>query len=279
MDNTQYYVTPVDINKGEESGEFTLEKLIFLASLRGGDYSNGVGRIGIKYAILLALPSTSENATELKQELANELQKVEGDDLEEVPEEKPVPNFADEFVDCFTDRIRTSLIRSWDMRLAEDARKRRLREFSHRLSLYIRDHARKVFKRRFNLKKDIVIDEYATMHYMFPFINTNVFLFQPDSLNCCELEADCSSIQVPNNFLFQKFEAKSEENIIRENGNKTFDQVLCFKDGKIKQVITVSQTHPAVTHFPVPRSFTGNVKHVIFRLATDKSVPITITKD
>ncbi|RLV90886.1 Holliday junction resolvase YEN1 [Spathaspora sp. JA1] len=275
--SNEYYVTPVDLNNKPGNSNLTLEKLIFLASLRGGDYSTGVGRIGIKYAILLALPSNSEHAVELKQELQDEFITI-GDEFDQDLEGETAIDFAREFVECFTDGVRSSLTDSWNMRRPERIRNQRLQQFSQRLSSYIREHAKKVFKRKFTLIEDLKIDEYATMHYLFPFVNTDIYLFQPDSLNYCELEGDCSTIQIPDNWLFNKFKTKSEEKVVRENNNKIIDQVVCFDNGRISQIITLTEACPAVTHFYVPNSYSGNVKHVLFKLASDESVPIKITK-
>ncbi|RCK62379.1 Holliday junction resolvase YEN1 [Candida viswanathii] len=184
---TTYYVTPVDIEVVEKETGLSLDRLVFLASLRGGDYSTGVKKIGITNAKNLALCGTSRALFHTRVKSKVELKELKNGLTQESA--TAPPDFASEFVQCFV-KDRLPRLHPWELRLDPKTRRLKLAVFLSRMNYHLREHNRDVFGRKVTIDEDLKFDEYYTMVYLFPLINDKIPIFKPDTLGSGELEVD-----------------------------------------------------------------------------------------
>lgn len=191
----KYYVTPIEIDNIIEKTGLDRKRLILLASFRGGDYSSGIQRIGIKNATRLAQCGTA---------FAN----VKSSD------ENPLPDLANEFLKCFIKDISTGAFGYKEM-YNKPVRDKKLKQFTSLLRETINIRSREIFKRSLNLKHDVIINDYYTLLYLFPVVNEKLFMFMPGALSCGDIFETNSSLKLLNNYLNIKDGAN--ESIYRTN--------------------------------------------------------------
>ncbi|KAK6457436.1 uncharacterized protein RJT20DRAFT_40292 [Scheffersomyces xylosifermentans] len=180
---SKYYVTPVHLDRIEELTGLTTRRLVFLATLRGGDYSSGVDRIGIKNAQNLALcGSNFAQDDETNKELTR------------FPR---LPDLSQMLIGCFVKDEPERTVYIWDQIIDKFERKRRLADFCKLLNETIRNRSKLIFGRRFNPENDLLIDEYNTLLYLFPLVTSSVYKFLPQSLSFGELQAIDNDIRLP----------------------------------------------------------------------------------
>ncbi|KAI5963458.1 uncharacterized protein KGF55_002338 [Candida pseudojiufengensis] len=245
----KYYVTPVDMKNVEEKTGLNRERLVFLASLRGGDYSSGVSRVGKINAKNLALCGTSfsmfYNRKITKQE-EKELKKYN-------TTFEPPPDFAMELRDCFVKNDVVS-ISPWKYMKDRSTRKIAFDIFLRKMNDNLKQPNRHIFGRNLSVE-NLKFDEYYVLLYFFPFVNKQLPIFLPDTLSFGELKTDF------------KIEITSEEEMFRisEIEGMKFDEDTSF-------IVLGSN------ELFIPEDYEFNVRYIIFKLAT-KSEVIKITND
>lgn len=157
----------------EEITGLNRARLVFLASLRGGDYSSGVKRMGITNAKNLALSGTLFGKFYNRSLTKQELKEAKSVDL--VPTEPP-PDFAEELEVCFVKKDVIS-IHPWNARKDKQTREllfsRLLKSLNESLHISNRD----IFGRGVTITEKFVFDEYYVLLYFFPFVQTNLPVF------------------------------------------------------------------------------------------------------
>lgn len=175
-----YYVTPVDMAKVTKETGLDYQRLILVATLRGGDYSSGMNNIGITRATKIALCGTkfatffhlSPRKTRKKREIKFY---------------EPLPDFSKLLVDCFIDR---GCLNAFDpFALIKGARIRRmeLERFTNLLNQCINSRSRDIFDMNIKFPSPLFIDEYFTLLYLFPIVSPQLFKFVPYTLSFSEL--------------------------------------------------------------------------------------------
>ncbi|KAG7662041.1 uncharacterized protein J8A68_004429 [[Candida] subhashii] len=265
---TSYYVTPVDMSKVEKLTGMTRARLVFLATIRGGDYSTGLDRIGIKMATSLALCGTKfskyHTRTIYKQEIKE--QKKNGGI---VVIQEPPPDFANELIRCFVSENTCSLIKSWESRIESSIRRNKLKAFSHSLNEIVREQPRDVFGTAHKFDSNFIFDEYITMLYLFPLVNTNCHIFLPNTLNFGEFTSD-PILKVPSNAFFKTI--VGSECVRRQSNIENLDyfQELFFSNTTpiaISDIMSCGELPKSpVESLPVPETYRFNIKHIICRL-------------
>lgn len=249
----RYYVTPVNMKRIEETTGLTRTRLVFLASLRGGDYSSGVKRMGITNAKNLALSGTLFGKFYNRSLTKQELKEAKGVDL--VPTEPP-PDFAEELEVCFVKKDVVS-IHPWNARKDKQTREllfsRLLKSLNE--SLYISN--RDIFGRGVTITERFVFDEYYVLLYFFPFVQTNLPVFLPWTLSSGELEIN---FQISLGTTY-----KEELSRLSEVVNVEFDD-----DTSLIMLST--------DNLFIPKTYSWQIKYIIFKLASHTSL-VKITNE
>lgn len=174
LSSTDYYVTPLEMSEIVEVTGLDRNRLIMIAVLRGGDYSNGSEGIGITRAKELAMCGTTL--------LAN-LPRKKAQDF------GSFPDFTKDFIDSFLDlETRGQVLADpyYGMKSELD-RAESLVSFTSHMNEFLISDAKNIFGRATNLKEKIQIDDYYAMLYFFPFVNRCLFKFTPNSVSFGEL--------------------------------------------------------------------------------------------
>lgn len=252
---SSYYVTPVDMNKVEQETGLTTSRLVFLASLRGGDYSVGAKKMGIVNAKNLALSGTSksmyytENKSKIQlKELQKSPQKCKG----------PPPDFANELIDCVQSKDRSIKLHPWDLRLYPEARRSNFDSLLKKMNFYLKEQNRDIFGRKVTFQEEFEFDEYYTMLYLFPLVSDQVPIFIPDTLGSGELKSDLHIN------LLEKTKVSRISNAIKRN----YTQIV----GE-----PIDELPEKQTHLFVPKYYTWSIKHIICKLITHDSDWIKVT--
>lgn len=248
-----YYVTPVDIKVIEKETGLSVERLIFLASLRGGDYSAGVRKIGITNAKNLALCGTCRALYHSREKSKIELKELKKNQTQE--NTLPPPDFANELIQCFvSDRL--PRLHPWELRLEPEVRHQKFTAFLNLINYHIKENNRDIFGRKLTIDEGVEFDEYYTMLYLFPLINDRIPIFKPDTLGSGELKADQSI-----NLLGL---------LIR----------LSSCDGKYyKQNVGISirGLPNELKFFFIPSTYNWSIKYVLIKLLTHPSTSVKVT--
>ncbi|ODV77201.1 PIN domain-like protein [Suhomyces tanzawaensis NRRL Y-17324] len=169
---SRFYVTPVRMERVEQETGLTTPRLVFLASLGGGDYSKGVERIGVTNATKLALCGTSHAAFYHRKLLKKELKKSPNQNR------APLPDFSEQLIRCFTNVPAHKSISGWDLILPSSTRKIELAKFLDTLNSSIKSNSREIFGRLVTLSQGLVVDEYFPLLYLFPFVDSLPYKFR-----------------------------------------------------------------------------------------------------
>lgn len=174
LSSTDYYVTPLEMEQVTKITGLDRDRCVFIAVLRGGDYSSGSEGIGITRAKELAMCGTTL--------------------LLDSPRKRPqdfgsFPDFSKTFVNSFLDmdKRKSVLIDPYYAIKNELDRAESLASFTQHLNLFLEQDAKGIFGRATKLKDSIKIDDYYAMLYFFPFVSKKVFKFTPNSVSFGEL--------------------------------------------------------------------------------------------
>ena len=171
--SSDYYVTPVCISAISEKTGLTNERLVLLATLRGGDYSAGSEQLGIVRSTKLALCGTkfsSFNQNEVK------TSKQEGTD------------FSKKLRECFLKSDYSSdLHKGFKVCYSPSERRERLNSLTDFINECVCEYPKEIFGRNTTFRRPIYIDEYYTLLYMFPVVSSCLFKFIPSALSFSEL--------------------------------------------------------------------------------------------
>lgn len=248
-----YYVTPVDIKVVEKETGLSIERLIFLASLRGGDYSAGVKKIGIINAKNLALCGTRHAQYHTRVKSKVELQELKKNLIQE--NNVPPPDFASELIECFVND-RQLRLHPWEQRLEPRLRHEKFVKFLDRINYNIKERNRDIFGRKLTIEGDLKFDEYYTMLYLFPLINDAIPIFKPDTLGSGELKVD-ESLNI-------------YDELIRSSS--------C--DGKFyKQIVGIPMEGlpEEQNSLFAPKNYNWSIKYILIKLMTHDSSPVKVT--
>lgn len=174
LSSTDYYVTPLEMDEITGVTGLTRDRLIFIAVLRGGDYSTGSEGIGITRAKELAMCGTT---------MLSDLPRKQAQDF------GAFPDFAESFVNSFLDleTRRQQLANPYFGIKNELDRMESLRSFVNHLNSFLALDAKNIFGRNTKLEA-VKIDDYYAMLYFFPFVNTVLFKFTPNSVSFGQME-------------------------------------------------------------------------------------------
>ncbi|PVH17600.1 uncharacterized protein CXQ87_000491 [Candidozyma duobushaemuli] len=176
LSNTDYYVTPVRMEKITEVTGLDRNRLVLIAILRGGDYSTGAEGIGMTRAKEIALCGTN-----LLSSLPRKLTQDFG----------ALPDFSAMFSSTFInqEKVKAVSLQPWKNIKSELDRSDSLQSFNKYLDSALREQHKEIFGRQTTMKAEVKIDEYFALLYFFPLVNSKIFKFTPYSTSFGELEA------------------------------------------------------------------------------------------
>lgn len=182
---TDYYVNPVHMDDITHRTGLNRDRLLLVATLRGGDYSSGAQNIGITRASEIALCGS----TVLQQSPRKALQDFGA-----------LPDFTKMFVETFVDieNHRCVLTDPFFSLKTELERNDSLSAFNSHLSTFLQLNAKRVFGRMADMKAKITVDDYYALLYFFPLVNPKVFKFTPYSVSFSDLCCDNSDLHRVN---------------------------------------------------------------------------------
>lgn len=173
--SSDYYATPVWISAVSEKTGLTNERLILLATLRGGDYSAGSEQLGIVRSTKLALCGTKFSS-------------FNQDKVEQCKQEGADFDFSKKLCECFLKRDYSSdLHNGFRLCYSPSERRERLKSLTDFINECVCKYSKEIFGRNTTFRRPIYIDEYYTLLYMFPVVSSCLFKFIPSSLSFSEL--------------------------------------------------------------------------------------------
>jgi Holliday junction resolvase YEN1 len=275
-----YYVTPVDMTKVAKETGLDYQRLILVATLRGGDYSNGMNNIGITRATKIALCGT-KFATFYH--LSPRKIKKKG----EIKFYEPLPDFAKLLVDCFIDRACLNAFDPFALIKGARIRRMELEGFTNLLNQCINSRSRDIFDMDIKFPSSLFIDEYFTLLYLFPIVSPRLFKFVPHTLSFSELNAINNDLTVPESCFMHASEPKTWiESVSRFNDmleDKNIGSlVLSMLTDKLGNARIINCTSKNSQNFcgrrskyMIPDGYRYNIKSIITKLISWLSeVPI-----
>lgn len=188
-----YYVTPVDMQKVTRETGLDNKRLVLIATLRGGDYSNGMNNIGITRATKIALCGTK---FAVFYNLSPRKTKKYEKRLSE-----PLPDFSKMLISCFIEEENYSIFDPYALIKNLASRTLELRRFIGLLNRSIKSRSREVFDMDIKFSSELFIDEYYTLLYLFPIVSPKIFKFLPGSLSFGERNSISNDLHVPKSRL------------------------------------------------------------------------------
>ncbi|OBA23609.1 PIN domain-like protein, partial [Metschnikowia bicuspidata var. bicuspidata NRRL YB-4993] len=215
---TDYYVTPVHMSHVTKQTNLERNHLVFIAVLRGGDYSRGAESIGITRAKELALCGTTmlqKKARATAQDFGSFV------DLTKL--------FVDTFV--LPEKGSKILLDPYFGRKEVGDRHLSLIAFNSFLNQFLKEKASQVFGRVTKFEGTIQIDDYFAMLYFFPLVNTRVFKFTPHSTSFAEasiVAEDLSGVKIDSEVMRYNNVVSSTVigKLTIKNGVEFFEQYL-----------------------------------------------------
>lgn len=278
----KYYVTPVHLSKIESIYGLDTKRLIFLAALRGGDYSSGSNGVGILYATKLALCGT----TYIKNQ---KLSKVAMKELKILRNDKnlfELPDFASLAMNCFISPNCQHLLQANIPILNKDERERKLRVVVDLLNKTIHTKSRLIFNRLFS--GNLTIDGELVLLYLFPIVCSAIYKFLPCSLSGDE-NITCD-LHIPQEYRNRIPIAGSDQitrinNILPSNNDDIvgylhleYENVNCKL--KIKhQVLMVERGVNLAQEYTIPLHFDFYIKYMIIKILNKKYSTLESIKD
>lgn len=181
LSSTDYYVSPVYMDKIIERTGLDKDRLVLVAVLRGGDYDTGAVNVGITRASEIALcGSTMLSASPKKA----------------IQDFGAMPDFTRIFIETFVEIEKRHVVLTdpYYALKPEMDRSDSLAAFNDYLALFLRLNAKRVFGRMTNMKGNLAVDDYYALLYIFPLVNLKVFKFTPYSTSFSSLSADSQDL-------------------------------------------------------------------------------------
>ncbi|CUM68616.1 uncharacterized protein PRCAT00006343001 [Priceomyces carsonii] len=234
----KYYITIVDMSTVEQATGLNRERMIFLATLRGGDYSSGISKIGIKYATRLALCGTERYGL------------------------SKFPDFANWLIKCFV-KDKNDRIFGYSAIKDSQSRKGELKRLVNTMNQEIKQLSKQMFGRKLNLNYDLDINEYFTLLYLFPRVNRLLFKFVPHSLSFGHLNIVTDDIKVPLDGLIN-IEAGTSDVVKRMHNLENIGvlEIWFSTDGIEQKYMGYSESLLALY---IPESYYYSLKSIIMK--------------
>lgn len=247
--NHDFLVTPVRMAKVIEHTGIDHARLVLIASIRGGDYSSGMDKIGITRAVRIALCGTLFASFYSRSPSKTELKERKRRDFKQVVHVDPLPDFSQMLMECFVDPVQGVVH-------ALEAREAHLSRFLATLNASIADRSREIFERRAILPP-LSIDESFTMLYLFPRVSVTAAKFKPHSFNYGEGAANTipSGFDFNIKYLVIKLLSRPKlRQLVRLTKSKDLEGekfvLLKFWPGRIREVMLLSKQDKADGELP-----------------------------
>ncbi|KAK6197863.1 uncharacterized protein RJT21DRAFT_122669 [Scheffersomyces amazonensis] len=267
-----YYVTPVRMSQVEQIIGLNWERLVLLASLRGGDYSSGSKKIGITHAKAIALCGTNYLDKKPIQMSPSKKSKSNQQMEEFIP-----PDFSKEFLNIF---LKENPTNKGNLYVEPMERKIRLQKFLTSLNSIIRSNSRSLFGRLLTLDNDLVIQEYYTMLYLFPFVDKRLYKFLPLSLSFGELHAIDKDIVISRSKSFTLNSGLQQFERINSNYTNSIGYSIIYLENNKEELQIISHkfepTEKVLLYTPkyfIPPEFYWDAKYVIIKVLAHKAFP------
>lgn len=259
LSSTDYYVTPVDMDHVVERTGLTRERLVFIAVLRGGDYSSGTESIGITRAKEIALCGTT---------MLLHLPRKTLQDFGSLPDFSRM--FAETFVDA--EKLKEHLASPYYGLKAELDRSEGLAAFNNFLDSFLRRDGKHVFGRLTTLKVKLEVDDYYALLYFFPLVNTRLFKFTPHSVSFGELNAIDSDLFANVSARFRRFN-------LNASGATLGELIVEKTPQKVTQIFVPADSCPEMSlqKYVLPRERKYNLKAFVTRLLREERYQKHIT--
>lgn len=197
----EYYVTPIYAENIENRAGIRYQDLIFIAAIRGGDYSKGLDNIGITRAVKLA---RFEQPYVLNYEDLCFLQDY--------------IRLSDMLLNCFIDENIPRVFKDRKKKRTIDIRRKKLKDLEDYMNNLIKANSKNIFGKTVNFKSELTFDEDVIMFYVFPITTPYIFKFLPGSLSFYEHPNSENDLALPSvNLLGFSKKHTWEEKIFRCN--------------------------------------------------------------
>ena len=271
--STKFYVTPVDMAKVEQRTGLTTERLVFLATLRGGDYSLGVKKIGIANATRLALCGTKFATFHHRDLTRKELKtkKIKTKKLKTKLESEPLPDFTKLLMRCVVQES-SSKVYVWNQVQEPEKRTKALKPFLKLLNSKIHTNARDIFGRNLSITDGLLIDEYYVLLYLFPVVSFEVYKFLPNTLSFGEFSAPEEDLNLGANST-PYIEKVPRMNNLRPETIIGWLNIIYKEDGDVIQAFQARYDPPTFTTvLGIPQNYSGRIKTIIARLISHTEI-------
>lgn len=266
-----YYVTPVDMAKVAKETGLDYQRLILIATLRGGDYSNGMNNIGITRAAKIALCGTKlATFFHLSPRKINKKREIKFDE--------PLPDFSKLLVDCFIDRACLNAFDPFALIKGARIRRMELERFTNLLNQCINSRSRDIFDMDIKFPSSLFIDEYFTLLYLFPIVSPRLFKFVPYTLSFSELNVINNDLTVPESCFMHASDPKTWiESVPRfndmlkdKNIGSLVLSMLTDKLGNARIINCTSKNSQNIcerrSKYMIPDGYRYNIKNIITKL-------------
>lgn len=252
---TKYYVSPVHMSTIEEHTGLNTQRLVLLATLRGGDYSKGVERFGIRNAYQVVVCDTDFAAYKTKKLPKGSPKKPKG----------ILPEFSKSFLDCFVKK-ESQLFCIWESMQNRITRTIKLGKFITFLNKVIQENSTQIFGRCLRIES-IFIEEYYTMLYLFPIVTPGIFKFIPRSLSYGEFISPVNELTLPT--VWPACETMQTEILARTNSEEIIGylRITYSNRGIVEQEFNQAGSYTnSNSLLPIPDNFSGSVRSIIVKL-------------
>lgn len=266
-----YYVTPVDMAKVAKETGLDYQRLILIATLRGGDYSNGMNNIGITRAAKIALCGTKlATFFHLSPRKINKKREIKFDE--------PLLDFSKLLVDCFIDRACLNAFDPFALIKGARIRRMELERFTNLLNQCINARSRDIFDMDIKFPSSLFIDEYFTLLYLFPIVSPRLFKFVPYTLSFSELNVINNDLTVPESCFMHASDPKTWiESVPRfndmlkdKNIGSLVLSMLTDKLGNARIINCTSKNSQNIcerrSKYMIPDGYRYNIKSIITKL-------------
>lgn len=266
-----YYVTPVDMAKVTKETGLDYQRLILVATLRGGDYSNGMNNIGITRATKIALCGT-------KFATFFHLSPRKTKKKKEIKFYEPLPDFSKLLVDCFIDRACLNAFDPFALIKGAGIRRTELERFTSLLNQCINTRSRDIFDLDIKFPSSLFIDEYFTLLYLFPIVSPQLFKFVPYTLSFSELNVINNDLTVPESCFMLVSDPKTWIESIPRFNHMLKDKNIGFLElsmrtdelGNVRIINFTSKNSQNIcerrSKSMIPDGYKYNIKNIIIKL-------------
>jgi Holliday junction resolvase YEN1 len=271
---SKYYITPVYLSNITRVYGLDTKRLIFLATLRGGDYSSGVDKIGIVNATKLALCGT-DFITRQKQSKATKRElKARKKDSGSIE----IRDFASMTIACFIKPTCENLIKT-DSHLYEEVEwKNRLKNVNIIMNKTIKAKSRVIFNRLFT--GELTINGELMLLYLFPIVSPFVYKFLLCSISSHPEPTD--TISIPQEYQDRFSQANSDQLTRINNVIALDDNIIGYlhleyskEGGKFKidrQIFVPKDDQDLTKQYRVSSDYDFYIKYVIIKIIAQREV-------